>query len=162
MPAIKHHATVTTPNEFEIHVERIFEAPRELVWRAQTDSNLLARWWGRGHRMEIVRNEVRPGGRWRFVEHAPDGDQGFEGEFRAVHAPDHMVLTFGWDGMPGHALVNTVEFEDLGDGRTALLSTMRFETTEERDGMLRYGMEQGMNESHAALDELLATLGRKK
>jgi uncharacterized protein YndB with AHSA1/START domain len=61
--------------------------------------------------------------------------------------------------MPGYVVIETVVFEDLGDGRTKVVSTSLFHTTEERDGMLGMGMEQGLNESYAALDRLLAALG---
>jgi uncharacterized protein YndB with AHSA1/START domain len=69
-----------------------------------------------------------------------------------------VVRTFEWDGMPGHVLVETAALEDLGDGRTRLVSVSLFHTAMERDGMLGSGMEGGMNESYAALDRLLATL----
>jgi uncharacterized protein YndB with AHSA1/START domain len=74
-----------------------------------------------------------------------------------VKPPERLVQTFEWDGMPGHVTIETVTFEDLGDGRTRVVNTSLFHTTEERDGMLDSGMEQGLNESYAALDRLLAT-----
>ena len=70
---------------------------------------------------------------------------------------ERIVWTFEWDGMPGHVAVETVEFSDLGDGRTKVTSTSLFHTVEERDGMLHSGMETGLNEAYAALDRLLAT-----
>jgi uncharacterized protein YndB with AHSA1/START domain len=81
---------------------------------------------------------------------------GFEGRYREVTPPDRLVSTFEWDGMPGHVLVETTIFEDMGDGRTRIIATSLFHTTEDRDGMLQSGMEGGMNESYAALDRLLA------
>jgi uncharacterized protein YndB with AHSA1/START domain len=75
-----------------------------------------------------------------------------------VTPPARIVPTFEWDGMPGHVAIETVELEDLGDGRTKIVNVSLFHTTEERDGMLQSGMEQGLNESYAALDRLLATL----
>ena len=68
------------------------------------------------------------------------------------------VHTFEWDGMPAHVVVETVTFEDLGDGRTMVITTSLFHAAEERDGMLQSGMEGGLNESYAALDRLLARL----
>ena len=73
--------------------------------------------------------------------------------------PERIVQSFEWDGMPGHVAVTTTTLEDLGDGRTRVLTTSLFHTTEERDDMLGSGMEQGMNESYAALDRLLAEPG---
>ena len=149
---------VTTPNDREIHIERVFDAPRDRVWRAFTEPELLAQWWGRGNKLVIERFELKAGGHWRFVEHGPDGVHGFEGRFREVTPKERMVWTFEWDGMPGYPSVDTVTFEDLGDGRTKVISKALFFTTEERDGMVQSGMEQGLNQSYAALDALLEKL----
>ena len=149
---------VTTPTDREIRIERVFDAPRDRVWRAFTEPELLAQWWGRGNKLVIERLEVERGGHWRFVEHSAEGVHGFEGRFREVTPPERMVQTFEWDGMPGYVVVETVTLEDLGDGRTKVVNVSLFHTTEERDGMLSSGMEQGLNQSYAALDRLLATL----
>jgi uncharacterized protein YndB with AHSA1/START domain len=147
---------VTTPSEREIRVERIFDAPRERVWRAYTEPDQVAQWWGRGNRLTIERLEVERGGHWRIVEHGPEGDHGFEGRFREVTPQERIVQTFEWDGMPGYVTVNTAEFFDLGDGRTKIITTSQFFTPEERDGMLQSGMATGLAESYAALDRLLS------
>ena len=151
-------ATVTTPSDREIRIERVFDAPRDRVWRAFTDPALVAKWWGRGNKLVIERLELKRGGHWRFVEHGPEGVHGFEGRYREVTPQDRMVHTFEWDGMPGHVVVESVEFTDLGDGRTKVVNLSLFHTTEQRDGMLQSGMEQGLNQSYVALDRLLATL----
>ena len=151
--------TVTTPGPREIIMERIFDAPRDLVWRAHTEPDLIAQWWGRGNKLDIERMEVERGGHWRYVEHDPEGGaHGFEGRYREVTPQDRLVQTFEWDGMPGYTVLNTAEFEDLGDGRTRVVTTSLFYTPEERDGMLQSGMEQGLSQSYDALDRLLATL----
>jgi uncharacterized protein YndB with AHSA1/START domain len=149
----------TIPTDREIRTERVFDAPRERVWQAFTDPNLVAQWWGRGNKLIIERMEVERGGHWRYVEHAPDGVHGFEGRYREVTPPERLAQTFDWDGMPGYVAVETVTFEDLGGGRTRLVNTSLFHTTEERDGMLNSGMEAGLDQSYAALDHLLATIG---
>src|SRR5687767_5887980 len=138
-------ATVTTPSDREIRIERIFNASRERVWRAFTDKKLIAQWWGRGNRLVVERMDVEPGGHWRFVEHGPDGIHGFEGRYREVTPPERIVHTFEWDGMPGHVAVETATLEDLGDGRTRLVTVSLFHTAEERDGMMQSGMEEGVN-----------------
>ena len=148
--------TMTTPTDRQIRVERIFDAPRDRVWHAFTDPKLVAQWWGRGNKLVIERMEVERGGHWRVVEHSPDGAHGFEGRYREVTPQERLVRTFEWDGMPGHVLVESTTFEDLGDGRTRIVATSLFHTTEERDGMMSAGMEAGMNESYLALDRLLA------
>ena len=151
-------ATVTTPSDREIRIERVFDAPRDRVWRAFTDPELLAQWWGRGNKLVIERMELEKGGHWRFVEHSDQGVHGFEGRYREVTPPERIVQTFEWDGMPGYVVVETLTLEDLGGGRTKVVTRSLFHTTQERDGMLQSGMEQGLNQSYAALDRLLATL----
>jgi uncharacterized protein YndB with AHSA1/START domain len=151
-------ASLTTPSDREIRTERIFIAPRERVWKAMTDPQLVAQWWGRGNKVVVERMELERGGHWRFVEHGPEGVNGFEGRYREITPPSRVVQTFEWDGMPGHVIVETLTLEDLGDGRTKLVNVSLFHTGEERDGMLSSGMEQGMNESYNALDALLAKL----
>ena len=149
------NAKVTTPTDREIHIERIFAAPRERVWRAMTDPALVAQWWGRGNKLVIERMEVERGGHWRYVEHAPDGHHGFEGRYREVTPQERIVRTFEWDGMPGYVIVESTELEDIGNGQTRVVTNSLFHTTEERDGMLNSGMESGLNQSYEALDRLL-------
>jgi uncharacterized protein YndB with AHSA1/START domain len=129
------------------------------VFAVFTDPALIPEWWGpRGATTVVDRMDVRPGGDWRFVIHDEDGGQSaFRGTYREVSPPERIVQTFEWEGMPGHVSVETAVLEDLGD-RTRLTTTSIFHTTEERDGMLASGMEGGMNETYARLDELLARL----
>jgi len=92
------------------------------------------------------------------LEHAPDGNHGFEGRYREVVPPERLAMTFDWDGNPGHVSVTTITLEDLGAGRTRVTTKALFHTPEERDGMLEAGMVDGMNASYAALDKVLADL----
>ncbi len=151
-------ATVlTTPSDREIVSERVFDAPRERVFTAFTDPELIPEWWGpRRLTTTVDKMDVRRGGAWRFVSRDSNGEeQGFRGTYREVTPPERVVQTFEWEGMPGHVIVETVTFEDLG-GRTKVTNTSLFHTTEERDGMLASGMESGLTESHDRLDEVLA------
>ena len=158
-PALGGRRAVTTrTTDRQLRIERIFDAPRERVWRAMTDPKLLAQWWGRGNKLEIEELDVRRGGFWRFVEHAAGAAHGFRGRFREVTPPERLVQTFEWDGAPGHVTVNDTTLEDLGDGRTKLITISMFHTPEELDAMMSAGMETGMNQSYAALDKLLASL----
>ena len=151
--------TLSTPTDRTIRVERVFDATRDRVWRAYTEPALVAQWWGRGNKLVIEQMDVVRGGHWRYVEHTPDGEtHGFEGRYREVTPPERIVRTFEWDGMPGHTVLETAEFTDLGDGRTRLVGTSMFFTPEGRDGMLHSGMEGGMAQSYAALDRVLAGL----
>ena len=126
-------ATVTTPSDREIRSERIFNAPRERVWKAMTEPALVKQWWGRGNDLRVERMEVERGGHWRFVEHSPDGTHGFEGRYREVTPPERIVHTFEWDGMPGYVTVETVTFEDLGRRTRLTLRHQRFWSAESRD-----------------------------
>jgi uncharacterized protein YndB with AHSA1/START domain len=135
---------VTTPTELEIRVEREFDAPREHVFRVWTDPELIPQWWGENTTVEEM--DVRPGGRWRFNT----GYGAVEGEFHEVVPPERLVQTF-----QNH--VQTLEFEDLG-GRTKLVQTMRFDSTEARDTTMNYGVQAGAEAGFARVDAVLATL----
>jgi uncharacterized protein YndB with AHSA1/START domain/DNA-binding transcriptional ArsR family regulator len=152
-------ATVTTPTDREIHIERVFAAPRDRVFAVYTDPQLIPEWWGpRDLPATVDHMDVRHGGTWRFVTRDADGSEtGFRGTYREITPPERIVQTFEWEGMPGHVSVETTTFEDLGD-RTKVTTTSLFHTTAERDGMLSSGMERGLNETYARLDELLARL----
>jgi uncharacterized protein YndB with AHSA1/START domain len=155
-------AIVTTPTDREIHVERVFDAPRDHVFAVYSDPELIPEWWGPRDGTTIVDEmDVRPGGAWRFVIRSADGSEtAFRGTYREVSPPERVVQTFEWEGMPGHVSVETATFEDLGD-RTKVTTTSLFHTTGERDGMLASGMERGMNETYARLDELLDRLASR-
>jgi uncharacterized protein YndB with AHSA1/START domain len=147
---------LTQPSDREIRVERIFDAPRDRVWKAYTDPELVAQWWGRGNKVVVEKLELVRGGHWRFVEHAGGESHGFEGRIAEIDPPERIVQTFEWDGMPGHVSLQTATFHDIGGGRTRMVSVSIFMTAEDCAGMFESGMESGMNESFAALDRLLA------
>ena len=152
-----HAARVAAQGDREIVTERVFEAPRERVFQAFIDPELVSQWWGRRVDTTTVdKMDVRVGGDWRFVTDAPDGSNAFRGTFRAIDPPEKLEQTFEWEGMPGYIVVETATFEELGDGKTKVSTRSLFHTTEERDGMLASGMEIGLNESYERLDELLA------
>jgi uncharacterized protein YndB with AHSA1/START domain len=151
--------TVEALGDRQIRAERVFNAPREKVYKAMTDPELIPQWWGRHKDTTTIEElDVRIGGRWRFVSESEDGRHGFSGVFRELEEPSRVVQTFEWDGMPGYISVDSAELEDLGDGRTRVISTSTFHFGEERDGMLSSGMEIGMGESYDRLEELLETL----
>ena len=108
------------------------------VW---TDPALIPDWWGDGTVVEEM--DVRPGGTWRFRT----AYGVVEGEYREVEPPERLVQTF-----QNH--LQTLEFEDLGD-QTKLVQTMRFETSEERDATMNYGVEEGAKQGFARVDAVL-------
>lgn len=149
---------VEAHGEREIKTERIFEAPREKVFKAMTDPDLIPQWWGpRGTTTRVEEMNVEPGGRWRFAM-GDDATEAFSGTYRAIEAPERIEQTFEWGGMPGYISVEVMELSDLGDGRTRVSNTTTFHFTEERDGMIASGMEGGMAETYDRLEELLAQL----
>ena len=149
----------TLPSNLEIMLTREFDAPRELVFKAFTDPELIPRWWGLRNSTTIVNTmEVRPGGAWRYISRGQNGEEyAFRGEYLEVVPPERIVQTFEFEPMPGHIVTDSATFEER-DGKTILTSTSTFDTKEERDGMIETGMEGGAAESYDRLEELLATL----
>src|SRR5436309_2847522 len=99
----RHKTSITTPSDTEIRIERTFDAPRQLVWEAYTDPELLPEWLGpRELTMTVDEFDFRPGGSYRFVHRSPDGNEfAFFGEIHEVDEPNYVVRTFAWEGMPG-------------------------------------------------------------
>lgn len=148
--------TVTFPSDVEIKMVRVFDAPRALVFEAHSKAEHVKHWWGRGNPLDCEM-DFRPGGTYRFVEHAPDGDYAFRGEYREIKAPERIVQTFEFEGMPGHVCVETLELTEEG-GKTTVTCVTRFDTKQERDGMAASGMEEGAGQSYDALAAYLAKL----
>ena len=148
---------VTTPSETEIRIERELDAPRELVWRAYTDPDLLCEWLGpRRLTMTVQEMDVREGGSYRYTHEDGDGAYVFFGEFREVDPPRLLVQTFQWEGNDQPPSVDRLELEELEDDRTLLVATASFASAEARDAILEAGMEKGVREGYEKLDELLA------
>ena len=151
--------TLTLPTDREIVLTRVFDAPRRLVFEALTRPEHVARWWGwRTSRMLVCEMDLRPGGAWRFVQRGPDGKEfAFRGVYREIVPPERIVNTFEFEGLPGHVSVETLTLVER-DGKTTLTSTSRFDSVEDRDGMLRSGMEKGAAETYDRLAEYVAAL----
>jgi len=152
----RHKTSITTPSDTEIRIERTFDAPRQLVWEAYTDPELLPEWLGpRELTMTVDEFDLRPGGSYRFTHRDSEGNEFvFFGELREVEEPNLIVRTFAWEGMPGKFSVERAEFEELDGDRTRIVVTSSFDLKEDRDGMLESGMEHGVVESYTRLDEL--------
>ena len=160
MPATDTSTTITTRGELEIVQERVFDAPRELVFMTLNDPDLIPKWWGPSYLTTTVEKmDVRPGGAWRYVQRAPDGgEHAFNGKYIEVVAPERVVLTFNYEGIPGdHEAISTLVLDDE-EGKTRMISTMVFKTTEDRDGMVQSGMESGARETDDRLAALLEEL----
>jgi uncharacterized protein YndB with AHSA1/START domain len=151
--------TLTTLSDREIQMTRTFNAPRELVFRAMTEPDLIARWWGSRRSTTVIEKlELRPGGQYRFLSHGEDGEEyAFRGEVREVFPPERLAWTFEFEGMPGLICLDTHTLEEH-EGRTTVTTTTLFDSKEHRDGMLSTDMEEGAAESYDRLEELLAEL----
>lgn len=151
--------SLTLPSDREIVMTRVFNAPRALVFKAFTDPEAIAQWWGQNNATTIVdKMDVRPGGVWRYVQRAADGNEwGFRGEYLEIVPPERLVNTFEFEGLPGHVVTDTAVFEEF-DGKTRLTVTSTFDSQEDRDGMIASGMEDGALESYARLDAYLQML----
>ncbi len=149
---------VVEPGKQEIVMTRTFDAPRELVYRAYTDPDLIPRWWGPSEYETVVdKLDARPGGQWRFVHRDAEGNEyAFHGVIHAA-SPEQIVQTFEFEGVPGHVALDTATLEDLG-GRTKVTATSVFQSLADRDGMVASGMEGGARETYDRLAELLKTL----
>lgn len=144
----------------EFVMERVFDAPRELVWKALTEPERIPRWWGpRDHSMTVEKMDVRPGGSWRWVSHSPDGDAPFSGKYLEVVPPERLVNTEMFDVEPynaGEPAIVTQTLEDLGGGRTKLVSRSVFPSAESLEGALATGMVGGAIESWDRIAEEVA------
>jgi uncharacterized protein YndB with AHSA1/START domain len=142
------NATVTLPTDEQILITREFDAPRDLVFRAWTEPELVGRWWG-GNRgvVTVAEIDLRVGGAWRCVMVTDDGSEAaFRGEYREIVPNERIVSTEVYEGTPEAQALNTVTFAEA-DGRTTLTMLVQHASKEARDAHLASGMEAGMREA---------------
>src|SRR6266481_1348783 len=156
---VKKTHVLAEPGKQEIVIAREFDAPRELVFKVCMDPQLISQWWGpRYLSTEVDKMDVRPGGQWRFINRDAEGNEyAFHGVYHEVLAPERIIDTFEFEGLPetGHVSLETLTLEELPGGRTRLTSQSVFRSVADRDGTLQSGMEEGVNESYDRLAELL-------
>ena len=141
-----------------IRITRDFAGTPEQLFRAHTDPEIFVRWVGPDSTSSRIDHwDARSGGSFRYVATHGDDEYGFRGCFHDVR-PDRIVQTFTWEGMPDGVALETLVFEDLGDGRTRLTATSLVDSFEGRDGFVASGMETGVIEGYNRLDEVLAGL----
>ena len=142
-----------------IDVEREFDAPRDLVFRAFTEPDLLVQWLGpRKYAMEIDHYDVRAGGSWRYVNRDDAGNEwGFHGVFHGDPSPDGFTQTFEFEGAPGNVALDRLVLTEH-DGRTTVHTHSVYQSLAARDAMVAGGMAEGMNDGFDRLDELLGRL----
>jgi len=152
--------TITAPPGTPfITIEREFDAPRELLFRAWTEPDLLVQWLGpRRLKMRVDWQELRDGGRWHYTHWGDDGtEHRFGGVFHGAPSVDRIVRTFEYEGAPGHVSLESLDFEPRGS-RTLLRMHAVHQSVDARDAMVESGMEEGVNDGMERLDELLARM----
>ena len=155
-------ATVTLPTEDQILVTREFDAPKELVWKAWTTPELVKQWWhaNRGE-MTVAEIDLRVGGTWRSVMVTADGfEVAFHGEYREIEPYDRLVSTEAFEGIPNadeNATVNTMTLDE-DNGRTTVTILIQCPSREVRDAMIDSGMEAGMQDALALLEQVAVSL----
>ncbi len=138
-----------------IRVTRDFTATPGQLFRAHTDPELFAQWVGPSSlATRIDRWDARDGGCYRYVSRRNGEEYAFRGCFHTVR-PDRLVQTFTYEDLPDGVSLDTMWFEELGDGRTRLHVESLVDSFEARDGMLASGMDVGIVEGYAKLDALL-------
>jgi len=154
---------IAEPGKTSFTTRRLVDAPRRLVFDAFTKCEHLTRWMGpRNLTMASCQTDVRVGGRYRFVFRTPDGNEvGFSGEFKEIVPPERIVRTFVFEPIPDAAALETLELEESGE-TTIIRTTTVHKSVENRDGHVGAGLEAGMTEGYARLDELLADMLQKR
>src|SRR5260221_5606731 len=154
---------VTMPSEQEIRMTRLFDAPPQLVFEAMSKPEHVKRWWGRlgeGYSVPVCEIDLRPGGKWRFVNRHPKGEAVFYGEYREITPPSPIVFTEIFEPVPDSVSVVTATLTDEG-GKTRFTATVRYPSLEVRDMVLATGIARGAGISYDALEELVAELQRR-
>ncbi len=152
-------AVITLPSDTECLITRAFDAPAKLVFKAMTTPEYVQRWWaGDGAEWSVCEVDLRVGGQWRWVFREGDEEVGFHGEYREITAPDRLVYTEMYEGVPDpspgdYALVTTTFDEVDGVTTMSLLTTMPSQET--RDMLLASGMEEGMQASYDRLEDIV-------
>ena len=156
MNAIAETTIEADPTLPIIRMTRDFAATPEQLFRAHTDPEIYRQWVGPNSVDTTIDYwDARTGGSWRFLNIHDGQEYGFHGSFHEV-GPQRIVQTFTWEDMPEGVSLETLTFEDLGDGRTRLYAQSLVDSIEGRDAWLRSGMEVGVNEGYAKLDALLS------
>jgi len=148
---------VADPRVPLIRITRVFDAPPAKVFRAHTDPELLRLWLGpRGMEMHVDHFDCRTGGSYRYMHTREGMEAAFHGCFHEVRPSEVIIQTFTYEGVPDGVALERLIFEDLGDGRTRLVSTSLVDSFEGRDAFVASGMEHGVREGYERLDELLS------
>jgi uncharacterized protein YndB with AHSA1/START domain len=151
---------VSTPSDTEIRMTRLFDAPRDLVFRAMSEPEHIRQWWGNlgdGYSVPVCEVDLRVGGAWRFVNRHPKGEAVFYGVYREIAPPDRVVFTEIYEPFPDAESVVTAVFTEE-QGKTRLTATVRYPSVQVRDMVLQTGMEKGAAISYDRLEDVARRL----
>lgn len=154
---------IAEPDKQELFIIREFDAPRELVFRAHTEPEIYVKWVGPyGMTMSIEKWECRDGGSYKYTHERGGHTYAFFGVNHEVLAPERLIGTFEFDGLPerGHVILGKTTFEELPNGRCRLVHQSVFFSVDDRDGMVQSGMERGVSDGYEKLDLLLGELNQ--
>lgn len=152
-------AVVTTPSDQEIRIVREFAAPVDVVFRAWTTPDLVARWWHADHgSVTSIDIDLHVGGRWRYVMVAHGGfEVAFHGVFREIDPNARLVTTEIYEGAPDDEAVTTTTFTAI-DGGTEVVIVVHHASKQARDMHLESGMESGMQRAFELLEAVASEL----
>lgn len=139
-------------------MSRVFDAPREVVWKVCTSPEQIPNWWGpRKYTTAVDKMDFKVGGAWRYINRDPEGNEfAFNGIYKEIDEPKRLTYTFEFEPMAGHISTDEITFEELPDGKTKITARTTFDSVEDLDGMLQSGMEKGATETWDRLEELVA------
>jgi uncharacterized protein YndB with AHSA1/START domain len=154
---------VTTPNDTDIVLTRLFDAPRQLVFDAITKPEHVRRWWGHlseKHGVSVCEIDLRVGGAWRYVHYGPEGDYpAFYGTYQVIDPPNRLVNTEFFEPYPDAGSQVTVDLTEE-DGKTRMTVTATYPSRDVRDAVVQSGMEKGAAISYDRLEDVLAAMPR--
>jgi uncharacterized protein YndB with AHSA1/START domain len=151
---------IIEPGKQDIVFKKVFDAPRDVVFRVLTDPSLVSSYWGPAqYETNVEVMEPREGGRWRFVQRGPEGEFAFRGVYHQV-TPERIVQTTEFEGAPGHVALETAVLDER-DGKTYYTATSLAGSVEERDAVVASGMEGGARELYDRLEALVEKLARE-
>lgn len=158
--------TEVTANKekLQLLVERVFDAPRELVWKAWTEPEHMLKWWGpRSWPATVSNMDVRPGGIWHYCMTGPEGEEAWgKGIYREVTPPERLVYVDGFSDAEGtmdeaRQMLVTIDFADVG-GKTKITNSAQFATAEDMEAVLAMGVVEGVTETWDRFEEHLQAI----
>ena len=144
----------------QIILERVYDAPRELIWKIISDPQMIPKWWGPAQfETTVDKMDFRVGGQWRFIHKGGGQEHPFHGVYQEIIHNEKVVDTFNYEPIgPGHEMVETMVLEDIGNHQTRMTTTSLYQNIQDLEGMVNSGMESGATETW----ERLATIVEKK